>query len=645
MENEKKPEQIPPPDFVLGFRVASSGRGLGGAQTNPRDIFGDDSDEEADHTESVRRFTKENYGLMVPGRNTFNAPKIGKPKSIEEIRRKYALKNASKSPKRPADTQWDDDIVFQASVSPHKNLKTADSEISYELDIVSPTNLVGKPYIDTQKISLIEKYATSSKEPKLSKTPEPSPDTSLDEGEESGPPSPIISSRSKTQDKIVSNGSAEIDSDLGFTGFSSGAGMQIKVDKSSVYAAKEQMSGTKFAGFSSGFGTQITVDKSVISAAREKLGDTGFASGLGSQMNADQSSVKFGGFSSGFGTQIKIDQGAVSAAKHKLADEPVSAVGKPLKLAQFAAKKKPKPSSGFSTGFGKTVKIDESAVNAAREKMDDVKVESSSVPAKPRPNFQSETRSHVQSKSHNEGEEIIFRDLFRLDFGQYTANDRFENGHRSLFDQLTESQIRIPKIEPHDSRSCFSHNRQETSMLLSLQNHLPFEVDDLQASKHTVQPKPNTTSTPKNIAPKKTLKPLELSPIRESKVFTPGEIKTINEKLTKSREYIEQRKTAVPDKKPRPGCLYRQKKDKNQKTMKLSEMKISKSTGGKEDVSILCYYSKKEILQKQIKCLDSGHLHCDENGEIRTEHFQIALQARGLKFLSKENRKIILILK
>ena len=117
MENEKKSERIPPPDFVLGFRAGSSGKELGGAQSNPKDIFGDDSDEETDHTESVRRFTKKNYGQMMPGRNTFNTPKIGKRKSIEQIRSDYAFEKGPKMPKRQSkqrdDNDWDDETFFE----------------------------------------------------------------------------------------------------------------------------------------------------------------------------------------------------------------------------------------------------------------------------------------------------------------------------------------------------------------------------------------------------------------------------------------------------------------------------------------------------------------------------------------------------
>ena len=416
MENEKQ-EQKPPPDFVLGFRLAGSGRGLGGASRpggKPKNIFGNDSDDEKDHMKFLKNRVKQGHGSIMLGRNTFKPPKIGEPKPIEQIRREHALKDESEIPKQqvkrladtqwPDDTQWDDDIDYDPIVSPHKKQKIADNDTGYELDFAtSPKNtkFVEKSYINIQKTNLTDKYAISSnKSSKLCRTPEQSPDTSFDEEEEFDPPSPIITTR---------------------------------------YAAREKMSGTKFGGFSSGICTHVTTDTSVINAACEKLDDTGFASGLGTQKNTDYSSAEFGGFSGGFGKRC---------------------------------------------------------------------------------------------------------------------------------------------------------------------------------------------STPKNIDPIKTLGPLELSPNRESTVFTPGEIKMIIEQLTKSKEYIDQRKKAEPDKKPRLGCLYLQKKDKSRKSMKLSDMSISQTKGGKEDLLILTYYSKKEILQKQIKCLDSGNLHCDENGEIRIEHFQIALQAR-----------------
>ena len=89
-------------------------------------------------------------------------------------------------------------------------------------------------------------------------------------------------------------------------------------------------------------------------------------------------------------------------------------------------------------------------------------------------------------------------------------------------------------------------------------------------------------------------------------------------------------RTTVQDKRLRPGCLYREKTTKGRRKVQLEECQKGTNGSAKTDLSILSYYTKEEILNKQLKCHDGGHLHFNERGVITTEHFQMALHSSTL---------------
>jgi len=537
---------------------------------------------------------------------------IPPPRSTHKLRI-YPNRYKKEPKSAELETQWDDEPFDEEILSPKKPLLTTipSQPISEEEE-----ECYEKKMLSTQAVNLINKY----NRPKIVDTDEfdrsMSQDDDDDEEEDTCPPSPVLVRRSQRpqNDPIISAGS--------ITGFSNGFGASIDINQSAIEAAKDKLSSKESkSSFSSGLGNAIVISHSATNAAKVKITETtkiGFSNGFGSAVAIDQSAISAAkgklltdsnksGFSTGFGSAVEIDSSAVNAAKSKLSDTPIK--------------------TGFSSGFGDTVQI---LPNTGRGKLSMPKQETSSfTPVKPMPSFNQAAPAPKPQEPRNSAHEAIFRQLYRIDLDQCTNREYYGKSEWHEFGR--ELGILEPvKLPPSllgfslAPRVSFNDRCAERGMLSSLNEHLKFEVDMSRKTVTTTGAAAASTSTP--IAKTKTNRPMkciDLSPIRESSIFTTSEWRVLSERERASRELVGRRSSAPHDKRLRPGCLYRDKKGRRK--MQLEECKRGKSGMSKTDLSILSYYTKDEILAKQVMCGDSGHLHCDELGVITIEHFQLAL--------------------